>query len=573
VHTEPIITRVCPVAVGGQGVVMLCHLHLDESEALRLAAEGWIVHGLPGDRHLICVSKSAHPPASPPGSRLYPFEVRERRRTWHRLRREYALLQRANGVGLPRPYAIIEPDPSRAWEGEFFEEYIEGLTVTDALARGLAPSPEELIEFAWALFETFGGPTGTVGLPESELAHRDVTPGQVIIPLSGGRLAWDRPVLLDLGVGYHPDEPLRNDEGHPYPTTEGLPRSTGWFPPERARPTYDEELDRVARLLLDGAGDLWGWAMVVGFAATGENLWGVRESAPGEHLVTDSWRRVMAGEEVAPQRIGAVADPALAAALLTALHPEPLRRDRAAIAALLPGTLRHRALEVTLALDVLRSELTETQAALDDAATARDAAAEALATAAGERDAARDALAAAAGERDAARDALARAAREQQEAETQLAKERRSSRDLTRQVFDLTAAQDALRVEHQQRLAAPRPIDRAAPVIEVPTSFSGGWMHPFAMQRNHRPRHAHDGVWRIEVEQIGSVRFEVRGGCLVQWRSDAHRGVAADLVQNVDLLFFDANARVSRAEFEAALRDPSQEQPKALAAFLDTPAD
>ena len=136
-RTEPTITRICPVAVGGQGVVTLCHLHLDEADAERLAADGWVIHGLPGDRHLVCISKSPHPPTVPPGAREYAYEVRVRRLSWNRLRREHALLVRAEGLAVPRPYDIVEPDPYRHWAGELFEAYIDGLTLWETVRRDL----------------------------------------------------------------------------------------------------------------------------------------------------------------------------------------------------------------------------------------------------------------------------------------------------------------------------------------------------------------------------------------------------------------------------------------------------
>lgn len=108
----------------------------------------------------------------------------------------------------------------------------------------------------------------------------------------------------------------------------------------------------------------------------------------------------------------------------------------------------------------------------------------------------------------------------------------------------------------------------------IPLSFSPAWMIPFVSRRNGRVRHHHDGVWRLEVEGLGSIRFKVQDGQMIRhFAADVHGSpLGPDLSTDVELAFFQANLRIGRDEFEAALLDPSQPQPKPLAALLGSPA-
>jgi outer membrane protein assembly factor BamB len=106
--------------------------------------------------------------------------------------------------------------------------------------------------------------------------------------------------------------------------------------------------------------------MVVGYAVTGENLWGVRPDGQVELKTTPEFDQVMGGNAAFPPMLTKVGDSGLVQALVAALHPDPYQRDRVEISRALPPTpsvrlAQHEAENVRLGL-VIKTTTAEAQA-------------------------------------------------------------------------------------------------------------------------------------------------------------------------------------------------------------------
>ena len=196
-----------------------------------------------------------------------------------RLRREVANLHRIRHPGVAR-VLDAEIDSTEAF---LVTELIEGPDLAALVAREGPLPAERLAEVAESLYAALATVHGTGVL------HRDVTPANVLVTDRG-------PVLIDFGIAQAADDARVTSTG----LVIGTP---GYLSPE----------------LLEGgepsvAGDWWGWAALLAFAATGRPPFGTRP-------LMAVLARVRAGEADL-----AGLDGRTAAVLRSALQVDPWRR-------------------------------------------------------------------------------------------------------------------------------------------------------------------------------------------------------------------------------------------------------
>lgn len=286
-----------------------------------------------------------------------PQTVRELR--W--LRRERQLLKEADGLPAVRLaahelYDRAGEQPGKAWLGV---QLIRGDPLS--VCRKDVIEKEDLWRFASGLFFALGGPDGTTGIHGRGVAHRDLSPSNVMIPWTEGCRDYLNPLLIDFGSGWHEHHPLLDERDVPVVSmpayTPGFqPPETDWVEPP------DSSLESVA------AQDLYQWGMLVICAVT-ENPFSNRYHPRGYWKGTpEAVRRVEASLGLLPA--------ALADAVRIALSAKPEDRDRGAIDELLraaapkttadantPSVLVSRVAELEVELASACKELVEVQKA------------------------------------------------------------------------------------------------------------------------------------------------------------------------------------------------------------------
>ncbi|HEY3438502.1 MAG TPA: serine/threonine-protein kinase, partial [Actinotalea sp.] len=161
-----------------------------------------------------------------------------------RLRREVSHLQRIRHPGVAR---VLDAEIESA-EAFVVTELVDGQDLTARVQSDGPLAPGELADLAGQLHAAI-----TV-VHQAGVLHRDLTPGNVLVTDHG-------PVLIDFGIAQAADDARVTSTG----LVVGTP---GYLSPE----------------LLEGgepsiAGDWWGWAAVLAFAATGRPPFGARPLA------------------------------------------------------------------------------------------------------------------------------------------------------------------------------------------------------------------------------------------------------------------------------------------------------
>lgn len=199
-----------------------------------------------------------------------------------RLRREVATLHRVRGESVAR---VLDAE-AESEEAFIVTELINGQSLEESIREHGQMDAEELADLA----------TGLAGALESihraGVLHRDLKPGNVM-------LTDDGPVVIDFGISQLADDPRITQTG----LVTGTP---GYVDPQvmhGANPTV--------------AGDWWGWAAVLVFAATGRQPFG---RGPGVLMRVESGR--VDTEDLSPR---------VAQVLRRALHPDPERRMRSEV--------------------------------------------------------------------------------------------------------------------------------------------------------------------------------------------------------------------------------------------------
>ncbi|GIH68006.1 serine/threonine protein kinase [Sphaerimonospora thailandensis] len=156
-----------------------------------------------------------------------------------RFKREVALLQRVTGACTVRVLAF-DLDAAQPW---LATEYVAGPTLAQRVDESGPLSEEEIIGLAAGLAEALRS------LHAAGVVHRDLKPSNVILSPTGPR-------LVDMGIARALDETSVTRTG----VVVGSP---GWISPEEYRG------DDVGP-----AADVYGWALLVLFAATGRPPFG-----------------------------------------------------------------------------------------------------------------------------------------------------------------------------------------------------------------------------------------------------------------------------------------------------------
>jgi predicted Ser/Thr protein kinase len=198
-----------------------------------------------------------------------------------RLRREVANLQRVRHPGVAR---VLDAEIDSA-EAFIVTELVDGEDLTSRVRAEGPLAPSDLADLAEQLRSAL------VVVHAAGVLHRDITPGNVLVTDRGA-------VLIDFGIAQAADDSRVTSTG----LVVGTP---GYLSPE----------------LLEGgepsaAGDWWGWAALLGFAATGRPPFGVR---PLQAVLG----RVLAGDADLEGL-----DRRTASALRQALALDPWRRGR-----------------------------------------------------------------------------------------------------------------------------------------------------------------------------------------------------------------------------------------------------
>lgn len=170
--------------------------------------------------------------------RVHPELARDREFR-ERFRREIALLGRVQGEFVARMLAA-DPDAAEPW---LATEYVPGPTLTQRIAKQDPLGEQEVIGFAAALAEAIGS------LHDVNVVHRDLKPSNLILSPIGPR-------LIDLGIARALDQTSLTRTGM-------VVGSPGWISPEEYR--GDE---------VGPAADVYGWALLVLYAATGRPPFG-----------------------------------------------------------------------------------------------------------------------------------------------------------------------------------------------------------------------------------------------------------------------------------------------------------
>ncbi len=203
-----------------------------------------------------------------------------------RLRREVVALQRLKH---PAIAAVLDAEADST-EAFLVTELVDGLNLADHVRAKGPLSADELHELAAGLRDALAA------VHDAGVVHRDLKPSNVIVAEHG-------PVLIDFGVAR-----AAGDDADV--TSTGLVVGTpGYLAPE----------------LLAGADptpatDLWGWAAVLAFAATGRAPFGVR---PVEVVLARAGKGDVDLDGLGPVTAGALAD-ALAADPDERLDPDDL---------------------------------------------------------------------------------------------------------------------------------------------------------------------------------------------------------------------------------------------------------
>lgn len=156
-----------------------------------------------------------------------------------RLRREVATLHRVRHTGVAR---VLDAEAD-ADEAFVVTELIDGQTLEESVEEHGPFEPDELAALAHGLHD------GLVAIHDSGVVHRDVKPSNVM-------LTDDGPVLIDFGISQILDDVRVTQTG----LVTGTP---GYIDPQL-----------VAGAAPGEAGDWWGWAAVLVFAATGHAPFG-----------------------------------------------------------------------------------------------------------------------------------------------------------------------------------------------------------------------------------------------------------------------------------------------------------
>ncbi|WP_147915985.1 serine/threonine-protein kinase [Ruania zhangjianzhongii] len=196
-----------------------------------------------------------------------------------RLRREVATLHRVKGESVAR---VLDAE-AESEEAFIVTELIDGQSLEESIREHGQMDAEELADLA----------AGLAGALESihgaGVLHRDLKPGNVM-------LTDDGPVVIDFGISQLADDPRITQTG----LVTGTP---GYVDPQVMHGANP-----------NAAGDWWGWAAVLVFAATGRQPFG---RGPGVLMRVESGR--VDTEDLSPR---------VAQVLRRALHPDPERRMR-----------------------------------------------------------------------------------------------------------------------------------------------------------------------------------------------------------------------------------------------------
>ncbi|MFC4553765.1 serine/threonine-protein kinase [Georgenia faecalis] len=196
-----------------------------------------------------------------------------------RLRREVALLHRVRGARAAR---VLDAEVDDV-EAFVVTELIDGPTLEEHVRATGPLAADELAELAHGLAD------GLTAIHRAGVSHRDLKPGNVM-------LSADGPVIIDFGIAQVADDVRLTQTG----LVTGTP---GYLAPEI-----------VAGGDPGPGGDWWSWAAVLVFAATGRPPFG---RGPLAAVLTR-----VGNHEVDTEGL----DDDLAAALRSALDPEPRRR-------------------------------------------------------------------------------------------------------------------------------------------------------------------------------------------------------------------------------------------------------
>lgn len=229
-----------------------------------------------------------------------------------RIAREVSLAQRLGGHWTPEHFGS-DLDAIPQWAAF---EFVADATLRD-LVRSTGPLTGESLEvFAEDLWDALAF------FRRHGVAHRDLTPANVHVNARSAK-----PRVIDWGNA---------GEAHAETASAALPRTPGYAAPEQVE-------GRAA----GPAADLWSWAAVVCFAATGH-----------PPLPVDGYHHAVIACDVPLDLSGVPA--ALLPALDAALRWDPDDRDPDAVAAHLPGRRAH------VELEAVRAREAELDHALDD---------------------------------------------------------------------------------------------------------------------------------------------------------------------------------------------------------------
>jgi serine/threonine protein kinase len=156
-----------------------------------------------------------------------------------RLRREVATLHRVRHTGVAR-VLDAEADSDEAF---VVTELIDGQTLEESVVEHGPFEPDELAQLARGLYD------GITAIHAAGVVHRDVKPSNVM-------LTDDGPVLIDFGISQILDDARYTQTG----MVTGTP---GYLDPQVVAGAPPSE-----------AGDWWGWAAVLVYAATGRAPFG-----------------------------------------------------------------------------------------------------------------------------------------------------------------------------------------------------------------------------------------------------------------------------------------------------------
>ncbi len=156
-----------------------------------------------------------------------------------RFAREVEALARLTGPHTPRLLAA-DPDAPTPY---LAMEYVSGPTIEQRLKTAGALELDELLSLATGLAHALAAVHG------AGMVHRDLKPNNVILAERG-------PVVIDFGI-------VQPTQAEPITSTDVVMGSPGWTAPEL-----------MSGQRATSAADIFGWAGVVAYAATGRNPYG-----------------------------------------------------------------------------------------------------------------------------------------------------------------------------------------------------------------------------------------------------------------------------------------------------------